>query len=70
MKIGAAIAIGGKVEIDRMTASSRNLRGNRRRASAYAANEPTINAKTVVTVVTMRLFRSAEVKSPFLKTEE
>jgi hypothetical protein len=34
LKIGAAIAIGGKVEIDRITARIRNFRGKRSRASA------------------------------------
>ena len=63
------MAISGNVEIDRMIARNRNLRLKRRRASAYAANEPTISARIVVTVVMITLFLSAEVKLSFLKIE-
>src|SRR5919112_1846842 len=44
---GAAIAIAGNVVIDRTSARIGNLPLNRRRASAYAQNEPTVSAATV-----------------------
>src|ERR671925_1315256 len=66
---GAAIAIGGKVEIERITAKSRNFIGKRSRARAYAANDPTSKARKVVIPVTMVLLRSADVKSEFSKID-
>src|SRR5215217_9389744 len=66
---GAAIAIAGNVVIDSTSARIGNLPLKRRRASAYAQNEPTVRAATVVTTLTTALLSSARVKSPFWKTD-
>src|SRR5215218_4243164 len=67
LKIGAAIAICGNVEIDSTTARIRNLRFILSRASAYAQNEPTMSDSAVVTRATIALFFSAIVKFESLK---
>src|SRR3954449_8002726 len=69
LNTGAAMAIGGNVEIDRISASRRNLRGKFSRASAYAAVEPIVSAMTVETPATIRLLRSAFVNAAFEKIE-
>src|SRR5215217_3820554 len=58
LKIGAAIAICGNVEIDSTIARIRNLRFIFSRASAYAQNEPTMSDSAVVTSATIALFFS------------
>src|SRR5689334_3890470 len=69
LKTGAAIAIGGKVEIDRTIARIANLPLKRSRASAYAANAPNTSDRIVALPATITLLRSACVKSLFLKID-
>src|ERR687885_26439 len=64
---GAAIAICGNVEIVSTTARMIALPVSRRRASAYAQNEPTARDRAVVMNATATLLRSALVKSGFSK---
>jgi hypothetical protein len=68
LKSGAAMAIWGKVEIVSTMARIRNFPRNLSRASAYAQNDPTASASTVVLSATTALLRSALVKSGLLKT--
>src|SRR5918997_3244367 len=69
LKIGAAMVIWGNVVIVRTIARIANLNRLRRRASAYAQNEPTISASAVVTSATIALFFSAVVKFASLKID-
>src|SRR3954447_6561790 len=70
LNTGAAIAIGGNVEIDRMIARIANLPPERSPASAAAANEPKTSDRIVALPATITLLRSACVKSLFLKIDE
>ena len=66
---GAAIAICGNVEIDSTIPSRMNLKPIFRRASAYAANEPTMTPRNVVARLTITLFWSERTKSSFSKID-
>src|SRR3954454_4515447 len=66
---GAAMAIAGNVVIDRTSARMMNFLLKRRRASAYAQNDPTISASAVVNSEMIALLRRDFVKSLFSKID-
>src|SRR3954464_7715267 len=66
---GAAMAIAGNVVIESTRARMMNFPLKRRRASAYAQNDPTISARNVVNSEMIALLRRDFVKSLLLKID-